>query len=446
MDEHAKREIPRLKGHWLLGSLPDFKKAPHDFLASALATGEGLIKFRILNREMIGILDVDCAEAIFKTNSSKYPRGEQRKHLESLMGLGLLTLKGDTWKQHRRLVAQAFRPEFLKHSLEQNTGLIASFLDRWEARLKDQQPIDAAEEMQQITLQAIIKALFSADIDPEKDRKVSEAIIHANDLMYQRYFSLVKLPDWFPTKLNRQLADARQAMIDYAGAQIEAKQAKIEEEPQDIVDYFIDLQSQGEMTFDEIYDEIRTLLIAGFETSATSLSWSLYLLAKNPHVQERWQKELDSVLDSQPPSWETIKQLTFTEHIFMEAMRLYPPGYMLSRTCQEDDQVEGYSITHGTPVLLSIYSIHRSPKYWKDPDEFIPERFESDWPERAYFPFGIGRHVCIGNRFAMLESILILASIGQRFTLSLADNTEVTPDPRVTLIPGKEILVNLEPR
>jgi len=395
---------------------------------------------------MIAVLSAECAEAIFKSSSQNFPRGKQRKPLESLLGKGLVNLEGDKWKDHRRMVAQGFRSEFLRDSLAHNSNLVSTLLDGWEQKAIGNEAIDIVEEMRRITLSVIIKALFSVDLNLQDNQRLYSAITNANKVLFKRYVSLINFPDWIPTPLNRQMAETRQAMDAYTEEQFQLRQSSPEKKTGDIFDHFLALQQAGEMSREDIFSEIKTLLVAGFETSAAALAWTLYLIAKNPQVTDRWYKELDEHLGGEPPNWDNIGKLKFTEQLFMEGLRLFPPVYMLSRTTQEDIQVQEFHIPAGSPVVLSIYAIHRSEEYWDHPNEFRPERFESDWPEHAYFPFGLGKHVCIGNRFSMLESTLILASIGQRFRLSLKGTKEITGEAGVTLTPKEKILVNLGKR
>jgi len=170
------------------------------------------------------------------------------------------------------------------------------------------------------------------------------------------------------------------------------------------------------------------------------------LLARNPDVAERWIQELDEVLGERDPAWEDIARLKYTENVIRESLRLYPPAYNLSRISLRDDVNQGYKVPAGSAENVSVYGIQRSDKYWKNPEQFQPERFEGDWPQHAYLPFGMGKHSCIGSRFSNIESILILASIGQRFTFSMLDSEEVLPNAQVTLLPGRKILVKLKSR
>ncbi|MCH7815345.1 MAG: cytochrome P450 [Proteobacteria bacterium] len=446
MDMEAQKEIPQVRGHWFYGSLRELNESPHSFFANAGPEGHGLFQFRILHKKMISVVDADCALHIFKTNSQNYIRGSNFKKLQAILGLGLICLEGDLWKQHRRFVAPAFKPDFLKYSLSQNIQLIHSLLEEWTQHSLESKPVEIVDQMRRFTLSVIVKALFSIDIDLEKNQQLYRAIVEANDLIFRRNFSPFPFPNWVPTPLNRRIAHTRRAMDKFSNQQISLKQQNPDRDTNDIVDYLLTPNQNGELSHDEMLDEIRTLFIAGFETTATSLTWALYLIARTPDVAARWMQELDHCLGKRDPTWDDIAKLKYTENIFKETLRLYPPAYGLSRMCVAEDINQGYRIPAGSPLLVSIFGIHRSAKYWEDPDQFKPERFEKDWPQHAYLPFGMGKHSCIGSRFAYIEAILILASIGQRFTLALEDSAEVPPNAKVTLLPSRKIFVHLRQR
>ena len=448
------QEIPTVPGHWLLGNLIEFKRAPHEFLCEASRHGQGLVQFRLFHKKMIAITSPKCAQVLFKIGSKNYPRGPQRKSLESILGLGLITQEGRLWKHHRRVVAQAFRPDFLEYSFEQNSRLVSELIGQWQGIVDGQSTVDVVDETRKITLSVIVRALFSIDIDLEKNRDLYSAIVSANHLMFTRHTSLINFPDWVPTPLNRKIANTRRVMDEFISSQLavkeetrnEATQSGSEIDSNDIVDHLLQAEAAGDIDRQQIYDEIRTLLVAGFETTATSLAWTLYLLAKHPQIVVQWQQELDSVLEGGLPKWEHISRLPLTEYIVMEGLRLYPPAYGLTRTSLEEDAVAGYKMPANASIVLSIYGIQHDANYWDEPEEFDPSRFSREWREDAFLPFGMGKHICIGSRFSILESMLVLSSIGQRFDISLAEDVSVPANAQVTLMPGAEIKVKIKAR
>ncbi len=440
------REIPEVPGHWLFGNLFEFKRAPHKFLLRAAQYGDGLVSFRLLHKKMVAITSPQAAQHLFKSNSKNYPRGNQRKALESILGLGLITQEGKLWKHHRRVVAQAFRNDFLKYSLNQNSRLVSHLLENWEQKAKAGTAVDVVDETRKMTLAVIVRALFSIDLDLEKNRELYTAIVEANHLMFTRHTSPVTFPDWVPTPRNRKIRNTRVVMDAFITTCLKEKASRGEAATEDIADHLLATEADGEISRQQIYDEIRTLLVAGFETTATSLAWTLYLLAKHPEATAKWQQELDSVLQGRAPLWEDMNRLPLTEHIVLEGLRLYPPAYGLTRTCLEEDVVESFRMPAGASLVLSIYGIQNSSEYWRDPEAFQPERFAADWPEQAFLPFGMGKHICIGSRFSILESTLILACIGQRFDLALLDDAEIVPQAQVTLLPERAICLQLTTR
>lgn len=435
-----------MPGHWLFGNLFEFKQAPHEFLARAAGYGEGLVQFRLLHRKMIAITSPEAAQCLFKTNSQNYPRGNQRKALESILGLGLITQEGKLWKHHRRVVAQTFRNDFLKYSLNQNSRLISKLLESWAEKAESHTPVDVVDETRKMTLAVIMRALFSIDLDLDKNRELYTAIVDTNQLMFTRHTSPLSLPDWVPTPLNRRIRKVREVMDNFVSDCLAQKQAKQGVMTEDIADHLLASEASGEISRQQVYDEIRTLIVAGFETTATSLVWTLYLLAKYPEAIQDWRKELDQVLQGRAPLWEDMKQLSYTENIVMEGLRLYPPAYGITRSSLQQDLVEGYRMPAGAALVLSIYGIQRSPEYWRAPDAFCPERFATEWPEHAFLPFGMGKHICIGSRFSILESTLILACIGQRFEFSLRGSDSISPRAQVTLLPEEAIYLDLRKR
>ena len=441
--EGQAQEIPQVPGHWLWGNLLEFKRAPHEFLLRAAGYGKGLVQFRLFHKKMIAITSPECAQILFKARSKNYPRGNQRKALETILGLGLITQEGKLWKHHRRVVAQAFRPDFLQYSLEQNSRLVSKLLQRWEQLADDESSVDVVDETRKITLSVIVRALFSVDIDLAKNQELYAAIVNTNHLMFTRHTSLIAFPDWVPTPLNKKIKRTRKLMDYFITAALAEKASGAGDSTEDIADHFLRAESAGELDRPQIYDEIRTLMVAGFETTATSLAWTLYLLARHQDIQTRWRDELQTVLKSEAPLWEHMTQLPYTEFVVMEGLRLYPPAYGLTRTSLQDDEVGGCRLPGRSSLVLSIYGIQRDAEYWQAPELFNPDRFTEEWREDAFLPFGMGKHICIGSRFSILESMLVLASIGQRFEFSLEDEAEVEPSAQVTLLPGQEIRLRL---
>jgi cytochrome P450 len=195
-------------------------------------------------------------------------------------------------------------------------------------------------------------------------------------------------------------------------------------------------------------DQTKTLLLAGYETTALGLAWALYLLSRNAEAAARWHEEVDGVLLGRLPSSADLRKLPWTAQIAHETLRLYPPLYTTARQCTEDDEIGGHAIRKGCAVLISIYGIHRSSVWGETPEAFLPERFApaAGWPKRAFLPFSNGKHICLGNNFAMTEMIVVLAMIGQRYRLQQADDRPIEARGMIGLVPEREIELKLTPR
>jgi len=210
-------------------------------------------------------------------------------------------------------------------------------------------------------------------------------------------------------------------------------------------------EATGEgMSDKQIRDEIMTIFFAGHETTASTLAWSLWLLARHPEHDARLKQEVDAVLQGRPPAFDDLPRLPFTRQVIDEALRLYPPGWMFTRLPVADDEVAGYRIPAGVQLMISPYVTHRLPEYWDAPDEFRPERFapgaDEGRPRLAYFPFAAGPRMCIGNNFALVEAHLLLASIAQRYHLKLVPHYRVRALPIATLRPQPGVLMTLRER
>ena len=211
-----------------------------------------------------------------------------------------------------------------------------------------------------------------------------------------------------------------------------------------------DADTRERMTDKQLRDEVLTIFVAGHETTANAMAFTLYLLAKHPEIKTRLQKELVEVLGNSEPTFEKLQRLEYTTMVIKESMRLFPPAWMIPREAAKDDVIGGYPIKKGDKVLVSPYAMQRSPNYWKNPEEFMPERFSADKikdiPRYAYFPFGGGQRLCVGNNFAMMEMQIILAKLCLQFDFELPKNFELELLPLITLRPKEGVPMKLVKR
>jgi cytochrome P450 len=442
-------KIPQAQGHWLWGSASDLVQAPHRFPAQLGWKHGGLAGFRILHKPFLVVTDPDCATQIFVTKHERYYRSFHYRNQQAILGKGMISTDGDLWLKRRRQALPAFRVDTIKRVVPATRTATVDLLNRWDTRQASGNAVCIVEDMRWLAMSVVAHALLSAHPEEQEAARFGRAVADALQLIRVRNTSAFNLPLSFPTRHNRRLAEVRQILDRY----IESHLLRRDEgfAAQDILDALLqarDPETGEGLSREALIDETKTLFAAGFETTASVLAWTLYLLARHPEVAERWYAEVDRVLAGAQPEWEHLEKLTWIEQVLNESMRLYPPVYTLARECIADDVWDGKDIKQGSVLLISVYGIHRAEQWWPSPEAFLPERFApgKEWPRNAFLPFGMGKHVCIGTSFAMTEMKTILALIGQRYRLEFAGTSEVKEVARITLAPFEEIPIRLVPR
>ncbi len=374
---------------------------------------------------------------VLLTNGRNYDKNTflNKYLIESVAGQGLLTSENPLWREQRRLI----QPAFHRRSLHRYEALMGAAtmrsLERLETAAGSGQAVDIAAEMMHLTLDIVTRALFTYDINPYAEQ-VGEAMNVMTTIGKPRH-ARVKAAIAYMDGLVYSLIDKRRRAAS---------------QPDDLLTMLLNARYEdgSPMPERQVRDEVMALLVAGHETTANTLSWTWYLLAQHPIQTQRMVDEQQAMLDGRVPSLDEFAGLTYTHQAVQEAMRLYPSAWSISRRAIEDDQIDGYHIPAGAIVAMSPYVMHRHPAYWNDPDCFQPERFapgrETERPHFAYFPFGGGARKCIGEHFALMESMIIVPAIAQRFRLRLLPDHPVEPHALVTLRPRHGILVNLERR
>ena len=328
---------------------------------------------------------------------------------------------------------------------------IESLLREWEEK-PDGEVIDIAAQMKQLTLKIVGLALFSVDISDESNQ-LSWALRTGVEYVYGRLTAPLSLPVWVPTQPNRQFRQAK-ATIDSVVLKIIQDRRQALDQSDDLLTMLMsatDEETGKGMSDFELLNEIITLFNAGHDTTATSLAWTWYLLGLHPEVAENVRSEVDTVLQGGEPTFEKLPKLEYTRRVFDESLRLCPPGMGLApRAALEADEVGGYAISKGAVMNIAFYFTLRHPDFWENPEQFDPDRFlperVANRPKYAYMPWGAGPHVCIGKSFAVMESVMILSAIAQRFRVKLVSKQPIKIDPRFTLRPKGGVLVQLEQR
>ena len=384
-------------------------------------------------------------------NSENYQRGPL---LQMTLGNGLLSSDGEYWKSQRRIA----QPQFHAHCLPGFASIITkkteSMLNDWEqSGLSSEEPFDFSKQIRQLTMQIILESMFNVDIDLAEVEIWDEALqVIISD---SAPFSLAQFN--VPIKISRlrnSLLKKALGVIDEKVYDVIYCRRRMKDKPRDLLTKFIEGKegAGGHMLSDlQIRDEIVTMLIAGHETIAITINWAVYLLSENPSYFNRVILELDEVLGNQVPAFEDLSQLPVLTAVLEETMRLYPPIWVAIRFTQKEDEIAGYRIPANASVMLSPYMTHRHPDFWENPDQFDPDRFLGERKGAdhrfAYYPFLAGRHLCIGQSFAMMEGKLIFALLLQRFHIRMVSGgNPIEPMPGATLRQKGSIYVNADKR
>jgi cytochrome P450 len=382
------------------------------------------------------------------TNASSFSKKHSGlERLSMVLGDGLLTSDGETWKRHRRMVQPAFSRDRLVAYADTMRDEALSACARWH----DGQSMDVNRAMMDLTMRVVARTLFHHDV-----ASVTDDVGHAMSVLQNGVASLA-LPEWIPNPLQRRLDRATARLDEVVTSMVHERRAlhaSGKDAPNDLLDALVvavDTEGDGKrLTEREVRDELVTLFLAGHETTAQALSWTWHLLAKHPDVLAKLHAELDEVLGDRAPGYDDLAKLPYTEQVFKEAMRVYPPVYMLARRANDGTRIGDYDVPRGAEVVLWIYHSHHDSRWFPEPHAFRPERFtresESKLPKLAYVPFGAGARACIGKVFAMIEGQILLATLAQRFRFEATANSTVGMRPRVTLAPSAPIRMTLRAR
>lgn len=425
---------PGPKGNWLTGSLPAFRRDRLGFLSECARTYGDVVAFRLGPRKMILVNHPDQVEEVLVTNNRHYIKHFALRLTEKTLGNGLLTSEGDFWRRQRRLAQPAFHRERIAGHAEVMVAFTERMLQTWNSG----QVLDVQEAMMRLTLEIIAQTLFGADVSGES-ANLSAAMETTLRSFTERVNHLIPLPHFLPTPSNLRLARAVKR-LDAIIFEIIAHRRASGEQRGDFLSMLLNAQDENDgdrMTDRQLRDEAMTLFMAGHETTANTLTWAWYLLAQHPEAETRLHEELDQVLGDRSPTLADLPRLTFAEHVITESLRVHPTVWLLGREAIVPTTVGGYPVPVGTTVYMSQWVVHRDPRFFEDPETFRPERWQDGLmkrlPRYAYFPFGGGPRICIGNTFAMMESVLLLATIARRYRLRLKPGTKAKLLPTMTL-------------
>lgn len=441
------RKAPSPPGDVALGHLGAMQRDQLGFFQRARETCGDVSRLRFIALPAHLVAHPDHVRHVLVDNHRAYDK--QTKGFDAVrlvLGNGLLTAEGDFWRRQRRIAQPAFHKERIASFGESMVRAAEDTVRSWTEVAKRGGTLDVAAEMMRLTLRIAGETLLSTDVTNDAaavGRSVSLLLNEAN----ARILQPINVPLRVPTPQNRRLAEALASLDAIVMRMIEDRRRMTEGRPNDLLTMLMEARDEetGEgMTDRQLRDEVLTIFLAGHETTANALSWTFYLLSLHPDAARRVGAELHDVLHGRSPEVADLGKLVFTTAVLKESMRLFPPAWMIGRHAIEGDTIGGYDIPRDSIVFVSPWVTHRHPDFWPNPEGFDPERF---LPERAaemhryaYFPFGAGPRLCIGQGFAMIETVLLLATLAQKIRLDLVSAHRVVPQPSITLRPRDGIL------
>lgn len=432
---------PYLPGHPVFGTALDFRSDPLGTMEAARKSHGDFVRTRFAQFRIYLLFNPEHVLHLLQKNPTAYKK-DGYLHIEPLTGRGLLTSEGEFWRRQRRFAQPAFHRDRLRRMAETMTATTTEMLDRWEEHSEKRpgEPLEISAEMSRLTLGIVGRTLFSTDLGGEAEG-VGKALEFALQDGFSRVGRFVALPFGVPTPANRRHLAAIRTLDRIVYGLIDGR-LRSGEEKDDLLGMLLEARDEetGEgMGRKQLRDEVITVLSAGYETTARALTWTFYLMDRNPEEAARLREELETVLGNRDPDYDDLPRLGYTGRFIQESMRLYPPVWGLARLAREYDEIGGYPIPKASRLIISSYITHRHPDLWDNPERFDPERFTSERsegrPKYAYFPFGGGPRRCIGVNFATLEATLVVAMVARRFQLSLVPGHTVEMEPSFTLRP-----------
>jgi cytochrome P450 len=430
----AALRAPGPKGTWLGGNLPQFRRDRLSFLEYCAREFGDFVSIRFGPRRVLLVFDPDAIEQVLVTQNQNFIKHFALRFDSMVLGKGLLTNEGDFWLRQRRLI----QPVFLKQRLASYGDVITAvgqdMLNAWQPGT----PVEMLTEMEALTLRIASKVLFGCDAGAEA-HDVGEALHVAQHCFIARFNATIPWPSRMPIPRHIRLWKAVRRLDEIMYGFIKQRRASAEQRD-DLLSRLLQAQEAdgGRMSDRQVRDEAMTLFLAGHETTALTLAWAWYALAQHPEEEEKLIAEVRAVVGDRPPELGHLPRLRHTERVIQETMRLYPAAYIIGREALGDCEIGGYPVPKGRTVMMSQWVVQRDPRHWERAEEFRPDRWIDglpNLPKYAYFPFGGGPRLCIGNTFAMMETVLLLAAIAQKYRFTVVPEHPVVPSPTFTLRP-----------
>ncbi len=427
----------------MLRGFVDIRKAAPEFLSAMRDQFGPIVQFPIPKPLSYLVSDPNWVDYVLRVNSKNFGKATiQYRTLALVTGFGLLAADTPAWREQRKVVQPAFHHDVISQVVKHSVTATEQVLDNLKAAKSD--IVDIDHQMMELALNVVGAALFGADFEA-KAKKLISATLSGLDVVVARARTPIFPPRWLPTILNLKLQFANRT-LNRAVDELIANAVK-NPGANSMVDLLVAELTAGNFTKAQVRNEIVTFIVAGHETVASALSWALHLISENPDIQERIHQEATLVLGARQPEFSDYAKLGYTQAVLNEAMRLYPPAWVLSRSVLADDEIAGIKIKAGSLIVISPWVVHRDQTAWPNPTKFDPARFldKSKHAAGAFIPFGLGNRMCIGKDFAMFEGVIALALLARDFVFEpTAQN--VIALPAVTVRPKNGLLLKLTRR
>ncbi len=439
---------PGPKPFFSFSNVINFRKDTLGFLNQLSKEYGDISFFKMGKQDMIFVNNPDLIKEIFITNSSKFIKGRALELAKVVLGEGLLTSEKEFHTRQRRII----QPSFNHKRINYYGTIMADYAEKYRDKWKDGEIIDIDKEMMNLTLDIVCKTLFDTDMESDT-RLIQENLTVALEMFMEITNPFRAILSKLPIPKTLRFEKARK-YLDETIMGIIQERRKSEHDRQDLLSILMKLHDEeGDktgMTDRQIRDEVMTLFIAGHETTSNLLTWTFYLLSQNPEIEEKFYQELEQVLGKRLPTPEDIPNLPYTKKVLTESMRIYPPAWIVGRRNIEEYEIKGFKVKPMTVFLVSQYIMHHNPKYFPQPEVFNPDRwteeFKGELPRFAYFPFGGGPRLCIGENFAWTEGTLLLSIIAQKWKMKWIPDHPVELSLLITLRPKNGMKMVLEKR
>ena len=396
-----------------------------------------IVHYKVGSQHLYLVNDPDLIRDVLVTNQKNFTKSRGLERARRLLGNGLLTSEGEFHLRQRRLA----QPAFHRGRIASYATTMTAYADRTRSSWKDGSTVDMHIEMMRLTLAIVAKTLFDADVDAEA-AEIGEALTTAFESFNFGVLPFTELLEKLPLPHVRRFNAARDRLDKTIYRMIEERRASDDDRGDLLTMLLMATDTEGDgtgMSDLQLRDEALTIFLAGHETTANALTWTWYLLSQYPEVESRLHDEVDTALAGRMATYDDLAALPYTRMVLAESMRLYPPAWAIGRRAIEPFEARGYTIPARSVVLMSQYITHRDPRFFPDPERFDPERWtpeaQATRPKFSYFPFGGGTRVCIGEQFAWMEGILLVATLAQRWKMRLVPGHPVDVQPLITLRP-----------